>query len=110
MSRPPVWAKKKKKAGGVGFQGPSWAGKLDGCCHDTEGCARRVAQRERERVEDMELGVMTADDDDVPVSVHGWYGMVDVSVRSTRRICMSMFVHVGMHVYVCRCVCRCMQV
>jgi hypothetical protein len=48
MSRPPVWAKKKKKAGGVGFQGPSWAGKLDGCCHDTEGCARRVAQRERE--------------------------------------------------------------
>ena len=61
MSRPPVWAKKKKKAGGVGFQGPSWAGKLDGCCHDTEGCARRVAQRERERVEDMELGVAEQD-------------------------------------------------
>jgi hypothetical protein len=62
-------------------------------------------ERERERVEDMELGVMTADDDDVPVSVHGWYGMVDVSVRSTRRICMSMFVHGGMHVSVCMYVC-----
>jgi hypothetical protein len=36
--------------------------------------------------------------------------MVDVSVRSTRRICMSMFVHVGMHVSVCMLVCRCMQV
>jgi hypothetical protein len=60
---------------------------------------RQASRTERERVEDMELGVMTADDDDVPVSVHGWYGMVDVSVRSTRRICMSMFVYVCMQVY-----------
>jgi hypothetical protein len=73
---------------------------------------RQASRTERERVEDMELGVMTADDDDVPVSVHGWYVMVDVSVRSTRRICMSMFAHVGMHVSVCMYagVCRCMQV
>jgi hypothetical protein len=74
----------------------------------TQKGAPGESHRERERVEDMELGVMTADDDDVPVSVHGWYGMVDVSVRSTRRICMSMFVYVCMQVYAG--VCRCMQV
>ena len=39
----------------------------------------------------------TADDD---ASVHGWYGM-DVSVRSTRRMCLHMFVCMQVYMYAC---------
>jgi hypothetical protein len=53
MSRPAVWAKKKKKAGGAGFQGPSWqANWMDAAM--TQKGAPGESHTERERAPERE--------------------------------------------------------